>query len=179
MRPEMSSVASSAVLISVAALIALLLIMLGEAVLSAHNERVLRERGAIEPPDDVIGTMRWAYPGSFLAMALEGAWNGPSSPEILAAGLAVLGFAKALKLWAISTLGTRWTYRVLVLPNAPLIDRGPYAMFRHPNYLAVVGEIVGMAFLVSAPVTGVLSFLGFGWLLTRRIAVEDRALGRQ
>jgi isoprenylcysteine carboxyl methyltransferase (ICMT) family protein YpbQ len=52
-------------------------------------------------------------------------------------------------------------------------------MFRHPNYLAVVGEIVGMALLVSAPVTGVLSFLGFGWLLTRRIAVEDRALGRQ
>ena len=60
-----------------------------------------------------------------------------------------------------------------------LIARGPYAMFRHPNYLAVVGEIVGMALVVSAPVTGLLSFVGFGWLLTRRMAVEDRALGRQ
>ena len=175
----MTSFVPAAVLISVATLVALLLLMLGEAVLSAHNERELRARGATEPPDDVIDTMRWAYPGSFVAMAVEGAWNGPSGPEVLAAGLAVLGFAKALKIWAISTLGTRWTYRVLVLPDVPLIDHGPYAIVRHPNYLAVVGEIVGMALLVSAPVTGVLSFLGFGWLLTRRVAVEDRALGRQ
>ena len=175
----MTNPASVAILISVATLGAVLLIMIGEAVLSAHNERILRGRGAIEPPDDVIDIMRWAYPGSFVAMAIEGGWQGPSPPEVLAAGLVVLGFAKALKVWAISTLGTRWTYRVLVLSGAPLVARGPYAMFRHPNYLAVVGEIVGMALLVWAPVTGVLSFLGFGWLLTRRIAVEDRALGRQ
>jgi methyltransferase len=175
----MTNPASVAILISVATLGAILLMMIGEAVLSAHNERILRARGALEPPDDVIDIMRWAYPGSFVAMAIEGGWQGPATPEVLGAGLVVLGFAKALKVWAISTLGTRWTYRVLVLPGVPLVARGPYAMFRHPNYLAVVGEIVGMALLVSAPVTGVLSFLGFGWLLTRRIAVEDRALGRQ
>ena len=171
--------ASPAVVIAGAALVAVLLMMLGEAVLSAHNERILRERGAIEPPDDVIDTMRWAYPGSFVAMAAEGAWTGPADANALATGLVVLGFAKALKIWAISTLGTRWTYRVLVLPDAPLIARGPYTLLRHPNYLAVVGEIIGMALLVWAPVTGALSCVGFGWLLLRRIAVEDRALGRQ
>jgi methyltransferase len=170
---------SPAVVIAAASLLAVLLMMLGEAALSVHNERVLRARGAIEPAGDVIDTMRWAYPGSFVAMAVEGAWTGPAAANALAAGLAVFGFAKALKVWAISTLGTRWTYRVLVLPDAPLITRGPYALLRHPNYLAVVGEIVGMALLVWAPVTGVLSCLGFGWLLLRRIAVEDRALGRQ
>ena len=175
----MADGASPAVVIAVAALVAVLLMMLGEAALSRHNERVLRSRGAIEPPNDVIDTMRWAYPGSFLAMAVEGALTGPASAEALAAGLAVFGFAKALKIWAISTLGTRWTFRVLVLPNAPLVVRGPYALLRHPNYVAVVGEIVGMALLVWAPVTGVLSGLGFGGLLLRRIAVEDRALGRQ
>jgi methyltransferase len=171
--------ASSAVAIAAATVVAVLLMMLGEAVLSAHNERLLRARGAIEPPDDVIDTMRWAYPGSFVAMAVEGAWAGPASADALAAGLAVFGFAKALKIWAISTLGTRWTFRVLVLPNAPLIARGPYARLRHPNYVAVMGEIIGMALIVWAPVTGVLSLVGFGWLLRRRMAVEDRALGRQ
>ncbi len=160
-------------------LVAVLLIMAGEAVLSAHNERVLRSRGAIEPPGDVIAVMTWAYPLCFVTMALEGTLIGPASPTALAAGLATFGLAKALKVWAISTLGMRWTFRVLVLPGAPLVGRGPYAWLRHPNYLAVLGELAGMALIVWAPGSGLLALLGFGALLRRRIAVEDRALGRQ
>jgi methyltransferase len=99
--------------------------MVGEAVLSAHNESRLRARGAVEAPDDVYRAMRWAYPASFVAMAIEGALVGPASREMLVAGLAMLGLAKGLKVWAISSLGPRWTYRVLVLPNAPLIRSGP------------------------------------------------------
>ena len=161
------------------ALLAVLLVMIGEAVLSAYNERMLRRRGAVEPPGDVFATMRWAYPACFVAMAIEGAMAGPASRDALAAGLAIFGFAKALKMWAISTLGVRWTFRVLVLPGTPLITRGPYAWMRHPNYVAVLGEIAGVALIVWAPLTGVLSLAGFGVLLYRRIAVEDRALGRQ
>ena len=168
----------AAAAISLLALSAVLLAMLGENVLSRHNERILRQRGAIEPADDVIGTMRWVYPGCFVAMAIEGAWSGPATPEALSLGLAIFGFAKALKIWAISTLGIRWTYRVLVLPGAPLIARGPYALIRHPNYVAVIGEIVGVALLVWAPITGALSLAAFGALLSRRIRVENRALGR-
>jgi methyltransferase len=160
-------------------LVAVLLVMAGEAVLSAHNERVLRERAAVEPPDDVYETMRWAYPTCFVAMAIEGALTGPSSADALALGLALFGLAKALKVWAMSSLGLRWTFRVLVLPNAPLVTRGPYKLIRHPNYLAVIGELVGMALIVFAPITGTLSVLAFGALLLRRIRIEDRALGRQ
>jgi methyltransferase len=165
--------------IALLTLLAVLLVMMGEAVLSAHNERVLRQRGAVEPPGDVFATIRWAYPACFVAMAIEGAVAGPAPPDALAAGLVVFGFAKALKMWAISTLGVRWTFRVLVLPDRPLVTRGPYALLRHPNYVAVLGEIVGVALVVWAPVTGLLSLAGFGALLYRRIAVEDRALGRQ
>jgi methyltransferase len=165
--------------IALLTLIAVVLVMIGEAVLSVHNERVLRQRGAIEPPGDVYATMRWAYPACFVAMALEGALAGPASRELLAVGLIVFGFAKALKMWAISTLGVRWTFRVLVLPGAPLVASGPYALIRHPNYLAVLGEIAGMALIVGAPISGGLSLVGFGALLYRRMAVEDRALGRQ
>ena len=93
-------------------------------------------------------------------------------------GLALLGFAKALKLWAITTLGPRWTYRVLVLPDAPLIRSGPYRLLSHPNYLAVAGEIGSVAMIVWAPITGVLAAIGFGWLMIKRIRIEDRALGR-
>jgi methyltransferase len=152
--------------------------MLGEAALSAHNERVLRARGAIEPEGDVFATMRWAYPACFVAMAIEGILVGPASRDVLMMGFAVFGLAKALKVWAISTLGVRWTFRVLVLPGAPLVTRGPYALIRHPNYVAVLGELLGVALIVRAPVTGALAVVGFGALMWRRMAIEDRALGR-
>lgn len=168
-----------AIAIAGVAMLAVLLLMLGEAVLAAHNERVLRARGAVEAAGDVYGTMRWAYPACFVVMAWEGAVRGPSPPDALALGLATWGLAKALKIWAIGTLGVRWTFRVLTLPGAPLVTSGPYAWLRHPNYLAVLGELAGMALIVWAPAGGVLSLLGFGALMRRRTAVEDRALGRQ
>lgn len=158
---------------------AVLLIMAGEAVLSAFNERLLRARGAVEPPGDVFPTMRWAYPLSFLAMGLEGALFGPAPPPAIAFGLAIFGVAKALKLWAISSLGIRWTFRVLVLPDQPLVASGPYRWMRHPNYLAVLGELAGVAVTVGAPLTGLVGVIGFGALMRARIRVEDRALGRQ
>ena len=166
------------VAISGVTILAMLLIMAGEAVLSSFNERLLRSRGAIEPPGDVINWMRFAYPGAFIAMFIEGALTGPAPVNVLMSGLALLGFAKALKLWAISSLGTRWSYRVLVLPGAPLVANGPYRFMSHPNYVAVVGEIVSVALIVWAPFTGILATLGFGWLMILRMKIEDRALGR-
>jgi methyltransferase len=170
--------ASPSVAIAGVTVLAALLIMAGEAVLSLFNERLLRSKGAIEPPDDVIDKMRWAYPLSFIVMGVEGALTGPAPREVLMWGLALFGFAKALKMWAIASLGWRWSYRVLVVPGAPLIKTGPYRFLSHPNYLAVVGEIVSVAAIVWAPITGVLAAIGFGWLMVKRIGIEDRALGR-
>ena len=50
--------------------------MLGELRLSRRNEASLLRRGAMEPPDPVYGTMRWGYPATFVAMAVEGALLG-------------------------------------------------------------------------------------------------------
>jgi methyltransferase len=169
---------TAAFAIAAVTVIAALLIMAGEAVLSSFNERRLRARGAIEPPDDVIGTMRWAYPLSFVAMGVEGAVTGPAPREVLMWGLAFFGFSKALKMWAVASLGSRWSYRVLVLPGAPLVSTGPYRFLSHPNYLAVVGEILSVAAIVWAPITGTLATIGFGLLMIKRIGIEDRALGR-
>lgn len=167
-----------AVAIAGVTIAAALLIMAGEAALSAFNERQLRARGAIEPAGDVINTMRWAYPLSFVAIGIEGAMTGPAPREVMMYGLALFGLAKALKLWAISSLGTRWSYRVLILPGAPLITTGPYRFLAHPNYVAVAGEIASVALIVWAPITGVLATMGFGALMIKRIRIEDAALGR-
>lgn len=172
-RPELMP---PAVPIAAITVMACLLIMAGEALLSAFNERQLRARGAIEPPGDVINTMRWAYPGAFLAMGIEGALAGPASPNVLMAGLALFGIAKALKVWAIASLGPKWSFRVLVVPGDPLVTTGPYRFISHPNYLAVAGEILSVAMIVWAPITGTLAAMGFGWLMILRVRVEERAL---
>lgn len=167
---------SAPFLVASASLVAVLLMMGVELVVSRRNERRLRERGALEPPGDVYAAMRWAYPGAFALMAVEGAIAGPEPGVTTVAGALLLAAAKALKLWAIATLGLRWTFRVLVLPDVPLVTRGPYAVVRHPNYVAIVGELLGMALLVGARVTGPVATLLFSLLLRARIRVENRAL---
>jgi len=160
-----------------ALVVAVLLMMLVEAQLSNHNERVLRARGAIEPPDDVIHLMRVAYPSTFVLMGLEGMARGSADGGTLVAGLAIFTAAKILKFWAIRSLGVRWSFKVLVLPDAPLISSGPYRLLRHPNYVAVTGELVGVAVAIVAPIAGVIGTLFFVWLMRRRIQIEERALG--
>lgn len=160
-----------------ALVVAVLLMMLVEAQLSNYNERVLRARGAIEPPDDVIHLMRLAYPSAFVLMGIEGLARGSVSGGSLLAGLAIFTAAKALKFWAIASLGVRWSFKVLVLPDAPLVSSGPYRVLRHPNYVAVTGELIGVAVAVVAPVAGAIGTLIFVWLMRRRIQIEERALG--
>jgi methyltransferase len=47
-------------------------------------------------------------------------------------------------------LGRYWTTRIIVVPNAPLIRRGPYRFMRHPNYALVVAEIAVLPLVFGA-----------------------------
>jgi len=162
--------------VSAVSLAVMLAIMLLEQQRSLANERALLARGAVEPADDVYPIMRWTYPAAFVVMAIEGAMFGPSPGLTTVIGVAVLVAAKALKFWAIGSLGPRWTFRVLVPPDAPLVSHGPYALLNHPNYVAVVGELIGFAIVVGARVTGPIATIVFGLLLRSRIKVENNAL---
>jgi methyltransferase len=48
---------------------------------------------------------------------------------------------QGLRLWTLLSLGRYWTTRIIVVPGAPLVRKGPYRFIRHPNYLVVVLEI--------------------------------------
>lgn len=163
-------------MIAAAALAVVLALMLVELSLSTRHERLLRARGAVESPDPVYATMRWAYPAVFVAMAAEGAWSGPVPASVVLAGVAIFVVGKLIKAWAIVTLGERWTYKVLVLPGVPLVTGGPYQFVRHPNYVGVIGELIGMALITGARVSGPLGVVFFSWLLLRRIRAEEQAL---
>lgn len=151
--------------------------MLIEAGISRRNESRLRALGAVEPPGDVYRLMQLVYPLSFAAMLAEGALRVPRVDVIVAAGFTIFVGAKLLKYWAIMTLGDRWAFRVLVPPGSALVAAGPYRILRHPNYVAVLGELIGAALIARAPVSGVVAAVLFGLLILRRITVEEAALG--
>jgi methyltransferase len=150
--------------------------MLVETRRAARNERAQLARGGIEPQGDVYALMQVAYPGAFLAMLVEGAVRGRPPAAVFAGGLILFAAAKAVKWWAIVTLGPFWTFRVIVVPGAPRVARGPYRWIRHPNYAGVLGELAGVTAMAGAPVAGLVGLVAFAGLLVKRIAVEDDAL---
>ena len=149
-----------------------------EARLSTRHERALRAAGAIEPPDDVYRWMQIVYPAAFLTMAVEAMLRRADLNQMFVLGIAVFMLGKAIKYWAVATLGSRWTFRVLVPPSSSLITKGPYRYLRHPNYVGVIGELAGLALAAGAIVSGAISVVLFAMLIALRIRVEERALGR-
>jgi methyltransferase len=156
--------------------IAVFVPMLFEARRAVRNERAQLARGGIEPRGDVYTVMRIAYPASFAAMLVEMSVRGHPSTAFMLSGATLFGAAKALKWWAIATLGPAWTFRVIAVPASPLVTAGPYRWLRHPNYVGVVGEFAGAALMTGASVAGPAVMLAFGVLLVRRIRVEERLL---
>jgi methyltransferase len=150
--------------------------MIVEAARARRNERAQKARGGVEPPDDVYSIMRIVYPAAFLAMLAEGAARGRGPAAIVVTGLAVFTAAKIIKWSAILALGRCWTFRVIVVPGDLLVARGPYRFLRHPNYVGVIGELIGAALMTHALLTGPIAVIVFAVLLRNRIAVEERAL---
>jgi methyltransferase len=91
--------------------------------------------------------------------------------------LAVVAMSQLLRWWCVTTLGHRWNTLVIVLPEAPLIRRGPYRWLHHPNYVAVVVEGLALPLVHTAWLTAVCFTMVNALLLTVRIGVENAALG--
>src|SRR5205814_9879577 len=105
------------------------------------------------------------YPAAFLAMLIESVARGRGPAGIVVAGVAVFTAAKIVKWSAILALGRCWTFRVIVVPGDRLVASGPYRCLRHPNYVGVIGELIGAALMTRALVTGPIALIVFAALL--------------
>ena len=150
---------------------------LAELVVSTRNAAWSRERGGVETGQGHYPFMVVLHTG-LLVGALAEAWvRRPDVPSLLAwSMLALVVASQALRWWCIGTLGQRWNTRVIVVPGLPPVSGGPYALFRHPNYVAVVVEGLALPLVHNAWITALVFTVANALLLTVRIRVEDEAL---
>lgn len=144
-----------------------------ELAISVRNERRLRARGAVEHGARHFPLFILVHGGWLLAILTATPPARWPDPWLL--GLFVL--LQAARIWVLSSLGERWTTRILVLPGAPLVRRGPYRFLRHPNYVVVALEIAILPLAFGLWQIALTFSILNALLLVLRIHVEERALG--
>ncbi|MDX5474323.1 MAG: hypothetical protein LPK00_02195 [Bacillaceae bacterium] len=85
-------------------------------------------------------------------------------------------FTQLLRVWAIKSLGRFWNTKIIILPNAKIVKKGPYKFIRHPNYLIVGLEIILIPLLFQAYVTAIVFTILNAVVLSIRIPLEEKAL---
>lgn len=158
-------------------LILIILQRLLELYIAKQNGQTIQKMGGFE-----VGRMQYPlfillHSLFFLSLIFEFTWRNPSAlPAWWRIPFFFFLTAQALRYWAIRSLGLYWNTRIYLLPGTSLTPKGPYRYIRHPNYLAVMIELLTIPFIFGLYRTAILfSLLNFPLLLWR-IKVEEKAL---
>jgi methyltransferase len=140
--------------------------------LSNRNTRRLLHEGARE-----AGASHYSLIVAVHVLWLAALWWLAPSREINGLWLVLYLLLQLARIWVLATLGRRWTTRIIVLPDAPLIAVGPYRFVNHPNYLVVIGEIAVLPLVFGLwPIALIFSLLNAA-VLVIRVREENAALG--
>ena len=139
--------------------------------LAQCNTVRLRAAGGVE-----FGAAHYPLMVALHASWLLGLWVLGHDRPVNPLWLALFVLLQVGRLWVIASLGRRWTTRVIVMPGATPVARGPYRWLRHPNYLIVALEIAVVPLALGLPLFALIFSLANAALLAYRIRVENEAL---
>jgi methyltransferase len=135
------------------------------------NTARLRRAGGVE-----FGASHYPLMVALHAFWLAGLWILGHARSVDPLWLAVFILLQVARVWIIGSLGRRWTTRVIVVPGASPVGRGPYRWLRHPNYAVVALEIAVVPLALGLPLFALVFFTANAVLLIHRIGVENHAL---
>lgn len=156
---------------SIALLIFVTLQRLAELVYARHNTKALLARGAREYAAEHYPLMVAMH-----AAWIIGLWLFAIGRPIEPVWLSLFMILQALRLWVLATLRDRWTTRIIILPGAPLVKKGPYRLLSHPNYAVVVGEIAALPLAFGMPIYAAIFSVLNAVILIIRIRAENACL---
>lgn len=148
-----------------------------EVVYARSNEKKMRKQGAIEFGAEHYKWIVLLHVLFFLSLILEGWTTGAELGVGWPLFLAIFAIAQLLRIWSLSSLGRFWNTKILILPGAKRVEKGPYRWLPHPNYLVVVMEIAALPLIFGAWRTALFfSVANALLLLFVRIPAEAKAL---
>lgn len=147
-----------------------------ELVVARKNEKRMLAKGAYEVGANHYPSMIALHTGFFISLIIEVTFFdrglSPYFTWLFILFLAVQG----LRIWCLASLGPFWNTKIIILPGADVVAKGPYLYIRHPNYLVVCIEIALLPLMFGAYFTAIaFTILNF-IMLSVRIPTEEKAL---
>lgn len=155
--------------------VATLLILLQRGLEELHSQRNtqrLLQRGAVEAGREyypVVATTHTAWIAS-LAILI------PANAPVHWGPLLAFALLQPLRYWVIGTLGPYWTHRIITLPDAPVVTKGPYRFLHHPNYAVTLAETLLLPSVFGQVALGLIFTAIWSAVLIYKIQIEDQAL---
>ena len=151
-----------------------ILLRMGELILSKSNEKWLLQNGAVEYGNNHYPFIVALHILFIISLIIE-----YYTKQTVSFSLFMLLFYFSLiafKVWVILSLGKFWNTRIYHIPGIPLVKKGPYNYFKHPNYQIVVAEIVVIPMIFHLYFTAITFTLLNAIMLFIRIKVENKAM---
>ena len=149
---------------------------LTELVIAKRNEQKIRLKGGYEVGASHYPYMIALHVSFFLCLITEVFLFSRNISPLFFWLFILFSLTQLLRIWCLITLGPFWNTKIIVLPGANIVRKGPYQFIKHPNYLVVTIEILLLPLMFQAYFTAIIfSILNF-IMLSIRIPVEEKAL---
>jgi len=147
-----------------------------EVVIAKRNEKRMLAKGAYEVGASHYPVMIALHVSFFLSLIIEVVLTDRGLSPIFPYLFGLFILVQALRVWCLVSLGQFWNTKIIILPGANVVAKGPYSFIRHPNYVVVCIEILLLPLMFQAYFTAILfTILNFA-MLSVRIPTEEKAL---
>ncbi|HAQ06585.1 MAG TPA: hypothetical protein DCR24_03300 [Bacillus bacterium] len=147
-----------------------------ELSVAKRNEKWMKSKGAIEFGQRHYPAMVLIHTAFFIVFIFEVMSLEKGLSSYWPVLLFLFSVTQAMRIWALSSLGRFWNTKIIILPDADVVKKGPYKLIKHPNYLIVTAELLIIPLMFNAFITLVLFTLLNILILSIRIPAEENAL---
>ncbi|HWK22435.1 MAG TPA: isoprenylcysteine carboxylmethyltransferase family protein [Ureibacillus sp.] len=147
-----------------------------EVIIAKRNEKRMLAAGAYEAGASHYPYMIALHVSFFISLLTETFLFDRTISPIFLLLFPLFLLVQGLRVWCLASLGPFWNTKIIILPGANVVKKGPYNFIRHPNYLVVSIEILLLPLMFQAYFTAIcFTLLNFA-MLAVRIPTEEKAL---
>ena len=147
-----------------------------ELLVARNNEKWIKSKGGYEVGANHYPYMVAIHIGFFISLIIEFMVFKQAVSRFWLLLFVIFISLQIMRVWVIASLGRFWNTKILVLPGAHVVKKGPFHFIRHPNYVVVTSEIIIIPLMFEAYFTAIVFTLLNIIILSVRIPKEEAAL---